>query len=84
MRRILFALVLLASVAGCEVGENFGPSAVKKERPTVNVPAVLRQSNWRGPQGQGSCVHASMISLFRWQYRLKTADHWRQTYGDGE
>ena len=84
MRRILFALVLLASVAGCEVGENFGPSAVKKEWPTVNLPAVLRQNNWRGPQGQGSCVHATMISLFRWQYRLKTADRWRQTYGDGE
>ena len=84
MRRTLLALVLLASVAGCEVEENFGPSAVKKERPTVNLPAVLRQSNWRGPQGQGSCVHATMISLFRWQYRLKTADHWRQTYGDGE
>ena len=37
MRRILFALVLLVSVAGCEVGENFGPSAVKKEWPTVNL-----------------------------------------------
>ena len=84
MRRIIFALVLLASVAGCEVGDNFGPSAVKKEWPTVNLPAVLRQNNWRGPQGQGSCVHATMISLFRWQYRLKTADRWRQTYGDGE
>jgi hypothetical protein len=84
MRRILFALILLASVTGCEVGDNFGPSAIKKEWPTVNLPAVLRQSNWRGPQGQGSCVHASMISLLRWQYRLNTADHWRQTYGDGE
>ena len=84
MKRILVTLVLLASVAGCEVGENLGTSAVKKERPTVNVPAALRQSNWRGPEGQGSCVHATMISLLRWQYRLKTADHWRQTYGDGE
>jgi hypothetical protein len=84
MKRILVALVLLASVAGCELGENLGASAPKKERPTVNVPAGLRQSNWRGPEGQGSCVHASMISLLRWQYRLKTADHWRQTYGDGE
>ena len=25
-----------------------------------------------------------MISLFRWQYRLKTSYYWRQTYGDGE
>ena len=84
MKRILVALVLLTSLAGCEVGENLGTPAGKRERPTVNVPAALRQGNWRGPEGQGSCVHASMISLLRWQYRLKTADHWRQTYGDGE
>jgi hypothetical protein len=84
MKRILVALVLLASVAGCGVNENLGASAAKKERPTVNVPESLRQSNWIGDQGMGSCVHASMISLLRWQYRLKTADHWRQTYGDGE
>ena len=85
MKRVLFALALLASVAGCEVQGTLGVSAPKKqERPTVNVPAALRQSNWRGSQGQGSCVHATMISLFRWQYRLKTADYWRRTYGDGE
>ena len=52
MKRILVALVLLASVAGCEVSENLGTSAAKKERPTVNVPAVLRQSNWRGPRAK--------------------------------
>ena len=84
MRRVFSVLVLLASVAGCEVNQNLGMSAPKKERPTVNVPAALRQSNWIGNQGQGSCVHASMISLFRWQYRLKTADYWRKSYGDGE
>ena len=84
MKRILVALMLLASAAGCRVGGDFGISAAKKERPTVNVPEVLRQRNWIGDQGMGSCVHASMISLLRWQYRLKTADHWRQTYGDGE
>lgn len=84
MKRILFALVLLVSLAGCEVNESLGTAAPKKERPTVNIPTALRQSNWRGPQGQGSCVHATMISLFRWQYRLKTADYWRRSYGDGE
>ena len=84
MKRILVALMLLASTAGCRVGGDFGIAAAKKERPTVNVPESLRQSNWIGDQGMGSCVHASMISLLRWQYRLKTADHWRQTYGDGE
>ena len=84
MKRILVVLVLLACLAGCKVSGDFGISAAKKERPTVNVPESLRQSNWIGDRGMGSCVHASMISLLRWQYRLKTADHWRQTYGDGE
>jgi len=84
MKRILFALALLVSMAGCEVVNNPGSRPVTKERPTVNVPAALRQSNWRGSRGQGSCVHATMISLFRWQYRLKTADYWRRTHGDGE
>jgi len=57
---------------------------VTKEYPTVNVPLGMRQSNWLGSQGEGSCVHATMISLFRWQGRYKTADRWRQTQGNGE
>ena len=77
LKRLLLVLALLVPFAGCET--MLATKPVKKERPTVNVPAALRQSNWRGPEGQGSCVHASMISLLRWQYRLKTADHWRQT-----
>jgi len=84
MKRILFALALLASVTGCEVTENTGNRAVQKERPTVNIPLALRQSNWRGSRGEGSCVHATMISLFRWQGRVNTANHWRRTYGNGE
>ncbi len=84
MKRILSMLILLASLAGCEFNEDMGRPVSSKERPTVNVPAALRQSNWRGPQGQGSCVHATMISLLRWQYRLNAADYWRRAYGDGE
>jgi len=37
MKRMLLALVLLASVAGCEVEQNLETSVVKKEWPTVNV-----------------------------------------------
>ena len=84
MKRILFALILLVVVAGCEVVENAGNRVVKKERPVVNVPVALRQSNWLGSNREGSCVHASMISLFRWQGRYRTADYWRKTYGNGE
>jgi hypothetical protein len=84
MKRILFALLLLASVGGCETVENPRNRVVTKERPVVNIPLAQRQSNWLGSNREGSCVHASMISLFRWQGRYKTADYWRRTYGDGE
>ena len=86
MKSIILALALLVSVAGCHTQstDNFGSSAVEKEHPTVNIPPALRQSNWRGSRGEGSCVHATMISLLRWQGRHTTADHWRRTYGNGE
>jgi len=84
MIRVFLTLALLLSVAGCETAPFTGPVTAAKERPTVNVPLALRQSNWIGNQGEGSCVHATMISLLRWQYRLNTADYWRRTYGDGE
>ena len=50
MKQVLAALILLVSLSGCEVNPNLGMSAPKMERPTVNVPAALRQSNWRGPR----------------------------------
>jgi len=81
MKRIVLALLLFVSI-GCDVVQPHRP--VKKEYPTVNVPFAMRQSNWIGSQNQGSCVHASMISLFRWQNRLNMAAYWRQTYGNGE
>ena len=82
MKRWLLVFML---VAGCEVPST-PPTypAPKKERPTVNVPLVLRQSNWRGPQGEGSCTWASVISLLRWQGQCRTADWIRKHYGDGE
>ena len=55
-----------------------------RERPIVNLPEQLRQQNWRGPSGQGSCVHASWIMLLRWQGQHAYADYWRKKYGDGE
>ena len=93
MRRLLVALVLCFSLTGCE-GE-FNQSiftqpaqpaqpVVNKERPIVNVPMALRQENWVGDQREGSCVHATMISLFRWQGRYNIANKWRQTYANGE
>lgn len=56
----------------------------EQERPTVNLEEVLRQSNWIGSQNEGSCVHASMIMLFRWQGRDDLADLWKANYENGE
>lgn len=75
MRKILSILVILI---GCSL-----PTAAG-EQPTVNIPPPLRQRNWLGSQGEGSCVHASMISLFRWQGRPDLADWWRTHQGNGE
>jgi hypothetical protein len=54
------------------------------ERPIVNLPAELREENWLGSNGEGSCVHATMVMLLRWQQQEGVASHWRETYGDGE
>lgn len=67
-------LLILALVAGIQV----------VERPVVNPPAEARQSNWLGSENEGSCVHATTITLLRWQGRYKTAEYWRRTYGNGE
>lgn len=53
------------------------------ERPQVNPPFAIRQSNWT-MNGSGSCVHATMITVLRWQNRNNMAEHWKQTYGSGE
>ena len=83
MKRIVLAVLLLAMVAGCESPTASAPP-VSSERPTVNLPLAMRQSNWRGPEGQGSCTWATMVSLLRWQGRYHTADWVRQNCGDGE
>lgn len=86
--RLLAILILLAAV-GCDntqtTWDSWGSSAsYKVEYPTVNLPYKLRQRNWLGPQGEGSCVHATMVSLLRWQGHPKLADWWRRNNGDGE
>jgi hypothetical protein len=97
MRRLLIVLVLL--FAGCEqeitidLGFNVAPHIFRQdydypdyevERPTVNLETIFRQENWLGPQGEGSCVHATMIMLLRWQGQYEIADYWKATHADGE
>ncbi len=100
MKHLLFALLLMCVVGCDGVTIDFGevpdfvPSSPRRpdvvypdyaiERPTVNLEEVFRQANWPGSEGGGSCVHASMIMLFRWQGHEDLADLWKATYEDGE
>lgn len=77
------AIVLLGVLAlcGCEPQTKYvrvEPPAA--EVPAMNLPLELRQENW----GTGSCVHASTISVLRWQGAYKLADWWRGAYEGGE
>lgn len=84
------ACIVIAAIILIFGGSQATPSvdvpgfAAVDERPVVNVPLKLRQENWLGNRGEGSCVHAAFISLLRWQGRLSTADNWRRTHGNGE
>jgi len=92
MKQILAAALLsLVMLAGCgHVAIDYGgpikgvTPVVRKEYPTVNLPLNLRQPNWLGNKREGSCVHATVVMLFRWQGRYAMANHWRNTYGNGE
>lgn len=52
------------------------------EIPVVNLPSPARQRNWTR-YGEGSCVIASTVMMFRWQGRDDLADAFRRKYGGG-
>lgn len=90
MKRLFATIVLCLLSVGCE-GDFKQRSPVKPvkpavntERPLINVPMILRQANWIGSLREGSCVHATMISLMRWQGRPHLANKWKRTYANGE
>lgn len=49
----------------------------------ADVPPQLRQPNY-SPYGQGSCVHASTITILRWQGQYELAAWWKANYHSGE
>lgn len=85
MKRLLLALILL-TLTGCSI-QMPDPDIIlgPREIPQANVPPHCRQSNWsyRSPN-DGSCVHASLMSLLRWQCQPKLADWWGKNHGGGE
>lgn len=52
--------------------------------PAVAIPPEWRMRNWSDRAGAGSCVHACLISLFRWQGQPELAERWRARYAGGE
>jgi len=97
MKRLLCAC-LLVCMLGCDTeiiidGIPMLPKPVRPQRvypeyeretPTVNLGQILRQSNWIGSKREGSCVHATMVMLFRWQGREDLATKWLETYENAE
>lgn len=77
MRRLILLILIVVLLV-------IPSNAWCQEVPVVNLPIELRETNWRGPLGEGSCVHATMVMLMRWQQEYRLAEHWRQTYADGE
>lgn len=58
-------------------------AAAAAERPTVNLPYSLRQTNWVDPATRsGSCWHASLKSVFNWQGQTHLKNWW--PYQGGE
>ncbi len=99
MRKLLILLVLLFAgcdqTITIDLGNwnSFGPAIFRQdyeypdyevERPTVNLETIFRENNWLGPQGEGSCVHSTMVMLLRWQGQFDLADYWRANHADGE
>lgn len=48
----------------------------------AEIPVAYRQKNWS--DGGGSCVHATTITLLKWQGMYEAAAEWKRRYGGGE
>ncbi len=83
---LVFAVVIALSITGS--GCTMRPDVVAvqpppAETPGANLPRSLRQENWLS-RGEGSCVHASTISMLNWCSNYQLAQQWRYKYGGGE
>lgn len=86
IRRLSVVVCLLAVVVACAPEPQFRalPAPTKRETPAANPPFSIRQKNWAGKGGDGSCVHASLSTMLHWQNQFEKAAWWRTQYGGGE
>jgi len=84
-------LIALAMASGCKKKKDC-PTCPNQSTvvtnpysdPPAELPVALRQRNWKGNQGEGSCYHAAFCDVLRRQDLPFHAKAWRETYGDGE
>jgi len=88
----ILVLLLCVGLAGCDVQIGEDPICPGPDCPVdqgdcpvplllpVDLPEALRCQNYAG----GSCMHASLISVFRWQGLHEMADWWRANYSGPE
>lgn len=74
---------LLLMVLLCSIPQPSGGTPTCGERPVVNLPLSLRQINWLGPRGTGSCAWASLVTDLNWRGEFDLAQRVRATHGDG-
>lgn len=81
MKVAVAVVILLICLGQSQVGQ---PITVvhTTERPIVNLPVALRQTNWSSG-GQGCCVWATTVSLLNWQGRERTAERLRRVADGG-
>lgn len=81
---LVIAIVVFVSAAAKDEPENCPdgrcPTVVES---LADVPPQLRQPNY-SPFGQGSCVHASTVTILRWQGQYELAAWWKANYHSGE
>jgi hypothetical protein len=79
---LAFAAGLMLLVA---TNIDIAPVATRSsERPTVNVPSALRQSNWLDSRRHGSCALASLCTACNWEGREDISQTIRSHCGGGQ
>ena len=95
MKRLLIPLIAVL-IVGCDIEVKTNKEKLRcpkgkcpasppadcpyMELPPMDLPVELRQRNYSG----GSCVHASLVSVLRWQNLHTFADWWQSRYRGGE
>ena len=85
--RALCEIMLLVGVGlvGCQPEP--APLAItrvsREHTPAVDIPRPWRMTNWAF-HGEGSCVHASLVTLLHWQEQHRLAQWWQAAYAGAE